>query len=119
MKSDDQAAGDPTRLLPLSPHDLAVLLVLSEAPLHGYGIVKASQESKGPVTLELGSLYRIIGRMMRTGLIEEARAELTEASRKRRYYGLTPLGHAVARAEVRRLRALLEANPAMRYLEES
>lgn len=108
---------DPASYLPLSPHDLQVLLILAEGPLHGYGIVKASQDEKGKRTLELGSLYRIIRRMKRDGLIEEVRGPRGYAKRKRRFYRATGLGCAVARAEARRLQALLRAKGALRLLE--
>jgi DNA-binding PadR family transcriptional regulator len=117
MDPADNELGDPNRFLPLSPHDFVVLLLLSEGPLHGYGIVKASREAKGTPTLELGSLYRIVRRMTRDGLIEEARVDQSHTTRKRRYYRATALGRAAARAEARRLQALLDANPAMRLLE--
>lgn len=117
MDPADNELGDPNGFLPLSPHDFVVLLLLSEGPLHGYGIVKASREAKGASSLELGSLYRIVRRMTRDGLIEEAPVDQSLSSRKRRYYRATALGRAVARAEGRRLQALLDAKPAVRLLE--
>jgi PadR family transcriptional regulator len=94
--------------LPLSPQDFEVLVLLVEGPLHGYGIVQAAEAGGGVTALELGSLYRIIGRMLEDGLIEEVDPpEAPADGRRRRFYGATVLGHAVARAEARRLRALL------------
>jgi DNA-binding PadR family transcriptional regulator len=63
--------------------------------------------------LEIGSRYRIIGRMLDDGLIREVDAprDNTSDRRVRRFYALTPLGRAVGRAEADRLRALL-AHPA-------
>ena len=51
--------------LPMSPLDFQVLLLLQDEPRHGYGIVQAGEElfpSEPP--LEIGSLYRIVGRML-------------------------------------------------------
>lgn len=108
---------DPRSFLPLSAHDFHVLLLLAEAPLHGYGIVKASEGSPGPA-LELGSLYRMLHRLKREGLVEETSVPQTGSQRKRRYYRTTALGRLVARAEVRRLQKLLAGSSALRLLEE-
>jgi DNA-binding PadR family transcriptional regulator len=97
---------DIKALTPLSPIDFQVLLALRAAPLHGYGIMKAVEESSGgKVTIELGSLYRMIARMMSTGLIAEAEngSDTHHAGKTRRNYRITPLGLDVAQAEARRL----------------
>lgn len=114
----DRHAREPASYLPLSPHDLQVLLILAEEPLHGYGIVKASLDQTGRPALDLGSLYRIIRRMKRAGLIEEVAGPPPDTKRQRRLYKATGLGRAVAKAEVRRLRALLGGTGALRLLEE-
>jgi len=101
---------DASSFLPLSPLDFQVLLLLTDRPLHGYGIVKASN-------IELGSLYRIINRLTQQGLIEEVTVPRADTRRKRRHYRSTRLGRAVARAEARRLRALLDSELGVRLLE--
>ena len=78
--------------------------------MHGYGIMKAVEESSGGrVTIELGSLYRMIARMMSSGLITEAEngADAPHAGKARRNYRITSLGLDVARAEARRLQDAL------------
>src|SRR3954452_22021010 len=56
----------------LKPSDFHVLLALLEGPLHGYGIMKhVENDSGGNVRLEIGSLYRLLGRLLDSGLIEE------------------------------------------------
>lgn len=115
---NDTELRDPVDFIPLSPLDFELLLLLSDKALHGYGIVKASADAGGEPSLELGSLYRIIGRMMQGGLIEECPVAQPETKRKRKYYQATALGRGVARAEARRLRALLESKLASRLLEE-
>jgi DNA-binding PadR family transcriptional regulator len=59
--------------------------------------------------VDVGSLYRIISRMLEGGLIEEVGrpADVEESGRKRRFYAVTKLGVAVVRAEAERLRSML------------
>lgn len=97
--------------LPLNSRDFQVLLLCFDQPMHGYGIVKAAAES-GSGVLDLGSLYRIIARLTKDGLLEEVRHEPADSKRQRRYYQATELGRRVARAEAVRLRTLLESEQA-------
>jgi DNA-binding PadR family transcriptional regulator len=114
QRSDEIAA-----FLPLSPQDLHVLLVLKDEPRHGYGIVRAAEElsSENP-GLDIGTLYRIVARMMERGLIREVDRpkELQIDGRKRRFYQATKLGLRVARAEADRLHALLRSPQATELL---
>jgi len=100
---------DPRALLPLPTHDFQVLLTLAEAPRHAYGLAKAVEHQEGGVTLEIGSLYRILARLTATGLIEDLPAADTATGHaaRRREYRLTPFGRRVAEAEVVRLQAVL------------
>lgn len=97
--------------LPLKPLDLEILLVLADERLHGYGIMKrVERQSEGRVSLEVGSLYRVIGRLLDDGLIAEA-PDATAADddgRGRRFYRVTELGRRVVRAEVERLQQVVE-----------
>jgi DNA-binding PadR family transcriptional regulator len=109
-----------TDFLPLRPQDLHVLLVLKDEPLHGYGIVRAAEElSFENPGLDIGSLYRIVARMLDRGLIREVDrpSDLPVDGRKRRYYQATNLGLQVARAEAARLSALLRSPQASGLLE--
>lgn len=112
----DNELTNPSEFLPLSPSDFQVLLQLSDQALHGYGIVKASRDDRGRPALELGSLYRIINRLIQQELIEEVDVPQPDTKRRRRHYRATLLGRQVARAEARRLRALLDSDPASRLL---
>jgi DNA-binding PadR family transcriptional regulator len=100
---------DPRELLPLPPHDFHVLLALLEGPRHAYGLSQAVDEENGEVRLEIGSLYRILSRLTKDGLIEDfeppADAEGHEA--RRRYYRITPFGRKIAIAEADRLTKVL------------
>ena len=98
----------PPPILPLSALDFHVLLVLSREDLYGYAILKQVEaESDGVVSVEIGSLYRVLNRLMDLGLVDEAatpaRAPETHRGRPRRYYRLTASGLAAARAEAGRL----------------
>lgn len=92
--------------------------MLSDQPLHGYGIVKASTDEPGKAPLELGSLYRIVSRLTKQGLIEDAPVNQPDSKRQRRYYRATELGRKVARAEARRLKTLLASERALVLLED-
>lgn len=95
--------------LPLAPQDLQLLVALSEGALHGYAMTRAVEEqSGGALRIELGSLYRIIQRLERDGLIELVPGDTTPApGRDRRFYGLTRVGRAVLSAELDRLRGVI------------
>jgi DNA-binding PadR family transcriptional regulator len=101
---------DPRELLPLPPHDFHVLLALLERPRHAYGLARAVDEDNGDVRLEIGSLYRILSRLTKAGLIEDFEppvdAEGHEA--RRRYYRISPFGRKVANAEADRLTTVLK-----------
>lgn len=73
--------------------------------------MKAVQdESGGAVAPEIGSLYRVLARLMGDGLIEGTPPPADEEShpgRARKYYRLTERGREAARAEASRLRHVL------------
>jgi DNA-binding PadR family transcriptional regulator len=96
---------------PMSPLDFHVLLVLAEAPLYGYAIMKSVEShSRGALVPEIGSLYRVIARLISLRLVSEAGEEEepgTHRGRPRRYYQLTPEGRRALQAETERLRHVL------------
>jgi DNA-binding PadR family transcriptional regulator len=65
--------------------------------------------TNGELRLSAGTLYRTIQRMLEQGLIRETRdrpaPELDDE--RRRYYRITSLGEAAARAEARRMSELV------------
>ena len=94
--------------LPLAPRDLLILAVLSEAPLHGYGIIRAVEErSESGVVLDPANLYRVLRRMQRSDWIREL-PEADDEGGRRRTYAITRSGEAVLRAEVARLERLID-----------
>lgn len=89
---------------PLRPADFHILLALLAGPCHGYGIMKHVElESGGEVRLEIGSLYRLLGRMLDEGLIAEG-----DSDGRRRYYQITRLGRRALKAEAARLAGLVD-----------
>jgi DNA-binding PadR family transcriptional regulator len=97
---------------PLKSADFHILLALAAGPRHGYGIMKeAETESGGAVRLEIGSLYRVLGRMLDAGLIEDA-----DTDDRRRYYRLSRLGRRVLKTEAERLAGLVDLVRARRLL---
>jgi PadR family transcriptional regulator PadR len=114
-------SAEPTDFLPMGPTDFQLLLALIKRPLHGYAIMKAVEDaSSGRVRIEVGSLYRIIGRLLASGLIREAADDddTPRPGRQRRSYTLTDLGVAVARAEAGRLRDTVALAQAEELLAE-
>ncbi|HET8646699.1 MAG TPA: PadR family transcriptional regulator [Vicinamibacteria bacterium] len=98
-------------LLPLPLATFHILLALADEDRHGYGIIlEVAQRTSGQVRLSAGTLYRSIQRMLEDGLIVEVRErpapELDDE--RRRYYRITDLGTAAARAEARRLADLVK-----------
>ena len=97
--------------LPLPHATFHILMAVAEEPRHGYAIIQDVAESTdGRLVLSAGTLYRSIQRMLEQGLLVETRTrpapELDDE--RRRYYAITALGSAVARAEARRLTQLVK-----------
>jgi DNA-binding PadR family transcriptional regulator len=102
----------PEAYLPLPPATFHILLALADGELHGYAIMKSvTARSEGSVRLGPGTLYGALKRLLEAGLVDEAGegAERDGDDERRRYYRLTDLGVAVARAEVQRLDAIVRA----------
>ncbi len=102
---------DSNTFLPLSPAVFQVLVALAGADLHGWAIMKeVSRSTDGVLHLSPGTLYGLIKRLLRDGLIEESdqRPPSHWDDQRRRYYALTDLGRQVARAEAARMRQALD-----------
>jgi DNA-binding PadR family transcriptional regulator len=99
---------------PMSPTDFHVLLVLSQGALYGYAIKKAlEEESGGAIDPEIGSLYRVIARLVSVGFVEQAEGAgpadgEVHPGRQRKYYALTPAGERALREEAARLQSSLK-----------
>ena len=97
-------------LLPLPPATFHILLAVAGEDRHGYAIIQdVAVRTSGELKLSAGTLYRSIQRMLEQGLIAETRDRPApeEDDERRRYYRITALGTAVAKAEARRLTQLV------------
>jgi len=104
------ATTDVDQFLPLPPATFHILIALAKEDRHGYAVMQeVEKRTEGAIRLSAGTLYRSIQRMLDQGLIRETRKrpapELDDE--RRRYYRITPLGEAVARAEARRMAELV------------
>lgn len=82
-----------------------ILLSLGQ-PLHGYGILQNVERlSAGRVVLAAGTLYGALNTLLERGWIAAVPGEA--ASRRKEYY-LTDAGRAAARAELMRLKELVQ-----------
>ena len=91
MRAHDDLEG----LLPLPPATFHILVALSDADRHGYGIMQeVAQRTGGRTKLNPGTLYTTIQRLLEKGLIVELneRRDPDEDDERRRYYRLTPSG---------------------------
>jgi len=101
---------DIDALLPLTPATFHILIALSDEDRHGYAIIQdVESRTLGELKLRAGTLYRSVQRMLEQGLIVETRERPApeEDDERRRYYRITPFGTVVAKAEARRLAALV------------
>lgn len=105
-------SSNPIDHLPLKPVDLEILLALADSDQHGYGLVQAvAGHTNQLIVLDPGNLYRVIKRLLETGLVAESgRRAADDAGERRRYYKLTSLGERVLAAELERLRRLVNAS---------
>ena len=103
---------------PLHPLEFRILMVLGDGPSYGTEIVRQieAKESDGP-RLYPANLFRRIRDLLGAGLWEECPAPLG-ADPRRSYVRITRRGRAVARAEARRLAALVQDARAHQLLPE-
>jgi DNA-binding PadR family transcriptional regulator len=97
----------------LSAIEFQVLLALCDEPSYGYAIMKSVEtQSEGRHTPEIGSLYRVLSRMMSRGLVEEDAppddADVNHRGLPRKYYALTREGTLAIQDEAAHLAALVE-----------
>lgn len=71
--------------------EFCVLALLRDTERYGFELVRALTEADGLVTTE-GTLYPLLGRLRREGVVETTWRE-SSSGPPRRYYRLTPAGH--------------------------
>jgi DNA-binding PadR family transcriptional regulator len=104
------------RFLPLKPFVLDVLLELADGKKHGWALIRDLQQREGGDRILPTNFYRTLRALRDDGLIEEAKGSVNEdGAERRQYFSLSTLGARVARAEVKRLEALV-VDPRVRRL---
>jgi PadR family transcriptional regulator, regulatory protein PadR len=89
--------------------ELLVLAQLDGRPRHGYEIgVQIERRSEGEVSFQTASLYPVLYRLERKGLIGGQWVEAA-GQRRRRYYKLTPAGRKMLSEQRRSWSAFLTA----------
>jgi DNA-binding PadR family transcriptional regulator len=102
----------------LSPLSTAILFALADGASHGYGIIKEIEKiTQGEMRLNTGSIYLALHRLKSDGLIAESKGDGEDA--RRRYYRLTEVGLAAAKAEARRMAQLVRAASARKLIPRS
>jgi DNA-binding PadR family transcriptional regulator len=99
------------RLTTLRPVEFHILISLATGERHGYGIIRDIDARGEAAVPDVGTMYRALARMVESGLIEAAarRSAPDAGDERRNYYRITDAGLQVARAEARRLEALIRA----------
>jgi DNA-binding PadR family transcriptional regulator len=95
--------------LPLREPTFFILLSLSPGPKHGYAILKEVEAlSEGRVRLSTGTLYGAIKRLLDDRWIRRVDDPLPQdTKRERKAYALTEQGRQILKAEIERLRKLV------------
>lgn len=83
-----------------------VLAILAEGDSYGYAILQRVRElSGGRMAWTDGMLYPVLHRLERLGHVE-ARWEVAESGRRRKYYQITPQGRAQLVEDIRQWQAV-------------
>ncbi|MEM1247234.1 MAG: PadR family transcriptional regulator [Acidobacteriota bacterium] len=89
--------------------ELLVLALVSERQRHGYEIAKLIEgRSGGALVFQVASLYPLLYRLEKKGLIRGRWVEKA-GERRRRFYGLTPEGRKFLGEERQRWRQFVDA----------
>jgi len=110
MAKATETGRTPESHLPLRPATFQILMALVDGERHGYSIMtEVSERSEHTVRLGAGTLYGSLKRLLEDGLVEEAgeRSDAELGDERRRYYRITKFGLSVAKAEARRLEAVV------------
>ena len=88
--------------------DLCLLSVMQEGPAYGYEMTRRLRE-RGLSIVGEGSIYPLLGRLERDGLVETHRAASEDGGPPRKYYRPSTLGHAALAAGIAEWRAARDA----------
>jgi PadR family transcriptional regulator PadR len=87
--------------------DLCLLALVAEGPAYGYEMTKRLR-ARGLAIVGEGSIYPLLGRLERNGLVETHRAA-SDGGPPRKYYRASPAGHRALAAGVSEWRAARDA----------
>lgn len=88
--------------------DMLVLAVIAQGALHGYGVIDALRDrSDGSFDLAEGTVYPVLHRLERAGLLSHEWSDAT--GRRRKLYRLTTAGGARLREQQHSWRDFVEA----------
>lgn len=116
-----QKSPQPDTFLPLPSATFHILMAVAEEDRHGYAIIQdVAARTGGELKLSAGTLYRSVQRMLEQGLVieTEERPAPEFDDERRRYYRITPLGAAVAKAEATRMAKMVKWARAMGFAPE-
>ena len=99
--------GERTEFLP-GTLGMLILKTLSLGPLHGYGIAQHIQQVSSTLSVEEGSLYPALQRLLAQGLVK-AEWRQSDTNRRARYYSLTPAGKKQLGIQVSQFEELIAA----------
>jgi len=89
--------------------DMLILKAISLGPAHGYGVLLRIQDtSRGMLSLEQGSLYPALNRLVDRGLIT-GEWGVSENNRRARFYALTDAGKKRLAGETHRWTEMVTA----------
>ena len=103
----------------MRPIEFEILLSLATGVKHGYAIIQDVERRRDDgSTMETGTLYRALGRLVDDGLVAPAEAPrgAVAVDERRRYHAITAAGRRAAAAEAGRMAALVADARAARLI---
>jgi len=118
MSVYDRSVDDNTEVMkhmnethtPLRESSFYILVSISKRPIHGYGIIKDTEQmSNGRVKLSNGTLFGALKRMIEAGWITR-NENASKSGREKIEYRITEYGIDVLNAEITRLKSLVKTS---------
>jgi len=100
--------GTRTEIPPGTLYMLILKTLARLGPMHGWGIAEHIQQISEILTVEEGSLYPALQRMLVKGWVE-AEWGLSDNNRRARFYRLTPAGRKQLQAEIAEFEKVMRA----------
>jgi len=103
----------------MRPIEFQILLSLANGERHGYGLIQDIEaRSDGSVSVETGTLYRALQRLVERDLVRPTQPprDTDNDDERRRFYAITTAGRRAAASEARRMASLVDAARAARLI---